>query len=481
MSTSKLEVVDVGSNCYTVNAANRTVALISSQGYIDWLLKSPMQDGPLHKSIRKETHFCYVLGFKLLLTTPTPETLLKKFSYRLEDDGARLVLTGHCESKDGKFLSDTAATLRTDEQATRYEWDMDTTITCVADTPQEVKFLEYNNVYPSECGRCMLFAPSKKYDCTLITDRDGTVWKFPHQHLLHYGRKLTQLEFAEGSVAGFFGEDTGSPVAVVNESSIAPDWGICDMYYDLHCCGRPERPMNPGEQWNFKYLIKYLGRAESEKYLAAAKPVPVTAEDWEKHDYPRLDLGMNSFNRRVNIDRLDDASGFRPRPPTKVWDKETGHSAKGSLLITNEKAKETVWIAEPPTQIPKETKLNITGMFKTENVTGKGAFIRVRYHTYVWHPGPHIEWPATLESIPVTGTTPGWVKVTVPELHVPEEHFDYLVCIDVVLDGKGKAWLTDVDIDLQPAPSEQPILEEGSSRAKSVASGAGGAASGSAM
>ena len=81
----------------------------------------------------------------------------------------------------------------------------------------------------------------------------------------------------------------------------------------------------------------------------------------------------------------------------------------------------------------------------------------------------------------MTGTTPGWVKVTVPELHVPEEHFDYLVRIDVVLDGKGKAWLTDVDVDLQPAPSEQPILDEGSSRAKGVSAGTGGTASGSAM
>jgi hypothetical protein len=85
-------------------------------------------------------------------------------------------------------------------------------------------------------------------------------------------------------------------------------------------------------------------------------------------------------------------------------------------------------------------------------------FIRIRYHTFVWHPEPHVEWVRTLESRPVTGTR-DWTRVTVPELEVPEEEFDYLIWFDVVLDGKGTGWLSDIDIDLLPIlePAPEPV------------------------
>jgi hypothetical protein len=214
--------------------------------------------------------------------------------------------------------------------------------------------------------------------------------------------------------------------------------------------------------------------------MDAARPVPITDDDWKVHEYPRLELGLNCFDRPVQIDSEDDASGFKQDPPTKVWDKEVGHSARGSLRITSDVDQETVWSAAPPTQVPPESNLTITAMVKTQGVEGKGVFVRLRYHVFVWHPTPHVEWIKTLESLPVSGTTPGWVKIAVPQLHVPEQEFDYLTYIDVVLDGKDTAWLTNVDVDLQSAPAEQPVLEEGSSKGKTVAIGSGGTAAGSA-
>jgi hypothetical protein len=139
---------------------------------------------------------------------------------------------------------------------------MHTAITNQADKPIEIPNLEYNNVYPGKAGRCMMFAPTKEYSCTLMVDRDGVVWKYPHQHVMHYRHKIAQHTFAPGSLSGFFGEETGNPVVVCHRGSTAPDWAICDMYYDLHCCGRPERAMQPGETWDFDYTIKYLGKEE---------------------------------------------------------------------------------------------------------------------------------------------------------------------------------------------------------------------------
>ncbi len=374
-----------------------------------------------------------------------------------------MVLSGYGESPDGQFASTTTAVLSADSIMENYQWDLETHITCTAAEPVELAGVEYNNVYPARTGRCMLFAPYKEYNCTLLTDKDGMVWRCPHQHSMHYGYKMPQLHFAAGSIGGFFGEPApkGCPVVVVKESTLEPFWGICDMFYDLHCQALVDGPVQPGASWLFKYQVKYLHQLESDHLLTQSRPFTVTEEDWRRFDYPRLELGMNDFATGVYIDRPDDASCFRPRPPKQVWDREVGHRAKGSLRLTNSMPEENAWGMEPPSQIPSETRLNITAMVKTEGVEGKGAFLRVRYHTYVWHPTPHVEYPITLESVPVNGTTDGWVKVTVPELTVPEEQFDYLIGFEVVLDGKGVAWVTDVDIDLQYATPELPVAQEG--------------------
>jgi hypothetical protein len=77
-----------------------------------------------------------------------------------------------------------------------------------------------------------------------------------------------------------------------------------------------------------------------------------------------------------------------------------------------------------------------------------------------------VEWTETLESSPVSSTTNGWVQVIVPPLRVPEEHFDYQVQIDVVLDGSGVAWLTDVNVDLDS--SADPVPQNENSNYQSI-------------
>lgn len=470
MYNTSFSISDLGNDCHTINDAGRTVALITSQGYIDWLRKSPQEPGELITKIAKETHLCYTIGLKIMLITPTPATELEHFSYQITENGQRIILTGEGRSADGKFTSTTIAELYCDEIDGEYHWLLNTSITC--QTAANLKGIEYNNIYPAHTGRCMLFTPHKKYDCILITDADGVIWRFPHQHQLHYTSKINHLHFAEGSIAGYFGEPApaGYPVVELLKSNLPPDWGICDMYYDLHCMARIDGQANPGESWSFIYRIKYLPTIEAERMIQAARPIQITPDDWDYYQMPRFELGMNSFLQSVDIDRPDDASTFRPKPPKLVWDREVGHRSRGSLRITNTVAEETVWTATPPTQIPSETSLNITAKVKTTGVSGTGVFIRVLYHTFLWHPTPHVEWVSTLQSVPVTGENVEWLTVTVPELHVPREHFDYLVQIDIVLDGKGTAWLTDIDVDLQYDNAETPELQEGSRQTAAIRS-----------
>jgi hypothetical protein len=466
MPVPSFDIVHVGNNTYTINDQGRTLATLSSQGAIDWLLRNIAQPGELVTEIVKETHLCYVNGFKFLLAFPTPGTLMHKLTYSVEDGGRRAVFTGECTSPDGNFASTTTAELTVDARGD-YRWALESSLTVLKTTT--MRGIEFNNVYPHHTGCCMLYEPQKMYRDTLMVDADGVIWRFPHQHMLHYYKKISTLTFAEGSVAGFFGDpasENGYPVVKTHRSSLPPDWAICDMYYDLHCMARVQGEVPAGTTYRFAYDIYYLDKPEAQAMLDASRPIPITLDDWEQHDYPRLELGLNNFVSGCDISQFDDSSGFRQRPPQCVWDRETGHRAKGSLRITNATAEETVWSAEPPTQIPGETTLNITAMMKTQDVQGKGLYLRMRYHTFVWHPTPHVEWPVTLTSVPVTGTTDGWVQVTIPALKVPKEQFDYLIWFDVILDGKGVGWVTDVDVDLQYDNLTPPVLEEGGSNRK---------------
>ena len=453
----QFHVVGLGNGQYTINESGRTIAIITSQGFIDWLIFEPDQPGELIAKLYKETHLSYTLGLKFQLNTLTPATKLKRFTYEIDKAGEQVHLHAYCESVDGAFGSNTDARLFLAEDG-RYRWVLETAIQNRSDEAKDVPRIEYNNVYPAKAGRCMLFAPTKEYNGTLITDKHGIVWRFPHQHQLHYSTKLEALSFSVGTSGGFAGEPAGNPTVEVTQSTNEPFWAICDMYYDLHCQARLTEPIEPGASIRFGYTIRYLSPSESTALDSKSKPIPIGAEDWESHNYPRLELGMNRFSQRCDIDRMDDCSAFKPHPPLKVWDREVGHAARGSLRITHDAPTETVWGQEPPTQIPAGTTLGITGKVKTANVTGKGAYLRVRYFTFDWHPQPHVEWVRDLESVPITGTTDGWVQVTVPSLRVENAEVDYLVQLEVILDGEGIAWFTDVDVDLVTSVTLDPVL-----------------------
>ena len=443
--------------CFAINDGDRTVAVVTPQGYIDWVLVSPADEGSRIREVPCPTHLCYVMGLKMLLHLPHICDARTDVKCEIAPNGETLRLTGDSRDAAGLWRGHHEATLSLNPATNRFEWAFETTLASAAGqavTPAR-NWIEFNNVYPGTVGRCMLFAPQKTHTCTIMVDRDGVAWKFPHQHTMHYTFKIDKLRFADGTVAGFFGEKR-NPVVEVAKSAFEPDWAICDMYYDLHCGCRVPRAIEPGETLSWSYTVKYLDEAESEKIAGCARHIPVDAEDYRKHFYPRLALGRNDFSSPVMIDGLEDADCFRTNPPVKVWDRETGPAEGGSLRIFNDTPRETVWPAEPPNQIPPSSKLRLTALVKTEGVKGRGMFIRLRPHRFLWLPEPHVEWGAPLESEAVSGTS-DWVRVTTPEIKVPADIQDLLCWIEVVLDGEGTAWLADVGVDLQGVYEDAPV------------------------
>ncbi|MGI6496770.1 MAG: hypothetical protein ACOX5G_11945 [Kiritimatiellia bacterium] len=446
---------DINLGCFAIDGQGRTVATVTPQGYIDWVLVSPADDGPLIREVPCETHLCYVMGLKMLLNLPSPCGEQVALERELLDNGRSVRLSGVSRDPGDLWRGHTAATLSPNPATGRLEWAFETSLEYLGDRAIDVESLEYNNVYPGTVGRCMLFAPQKTHSSTILVDRDGVPWKFPHQHSMHYSRKIRTLRFAAGSMAGFFGEKL-NPVVVVEESSFEPDWAICDMYYDLHCMCRVPRPIQPGETLFWRYRVKYLDEAESAPVTGRARHIPVAADDYRAFFYPRLSLGRNDLKNPIAIDAPEEGDCFRPAPPVKVWDRETGPAGSGSLRLSNDSPRETAWAAEPPNQVPPSTRLQLSALAKADGVTGKGIFLRLRPHRFVWRPAPHVEYGPALESEPVRGTT-DWVRVATPALEVPADSQDLLVWIEVVLDGEGTAWLADVDVDLQGVFEDAPL------------------------
>lgn len=441
-------VDELNLGCRAVRHRGRTVAVVTPQGFVDWLIHRLDQEDVLLESVYKETHMEHILGFKFNLHLPHCTTVMDEVSMPSQN-GDEFEIQARSHSSDGRFKGFHSATLGVDAERGEYVWSLATRLLCAAEAPVELDWIEFNNVVPAMTGNCMLYAPRKRYDRTLIVDRDGAVWEFPHQHAMHYGSagKFQPLRFSPGAVAGFFGE-AYNPVVIVDESPLEPDWRICDMYYDLHCGARPNGPMMPGACYTWRYRIRHLDAEESRSLLEKARRIPVTSEDRRRFLCARFELGHNDFRRPVRIDAQDEASGFYPQPPSKIWEPSGGPEGQGVLRLVNDAAGELVWSPCPPAPVPPGSTLVVSARVRTRGVEGKGCFIRVRPQMFQWRPKPHVERDAPLESAAAAGSTE-WTELSVPPLRVPSDRLDCGVWFDIVLDGRGEALVTDMTVELK--------------------------------
>lgn len=463
MEKAQFEIVNINNGARAINDHGRTVALVTQHGFIDWLLISPSQKGPLIDSIFKEVNPCYTLGLKFQLTCPRIITAatgpkvgygqnrLVQFSHHLEEGGSRLRLVGEGRSHDRIFATRTDAQLAVTPDGERYEWIMRTVIANVGHEAQTITHVEYNNLYPSLAYRGILHGAKKEFDCNLILDRDGVIWRFPHQHTMHYGGKIKARHFGTKSWCGFFGSKKDCPVISLTASDMPLAWGICDMFYDLHCDARGPHVLPPGGEIAFQYLIHYLSPDEAATHLKASRPVEVTEEDRGRHDFPRLDYGLNRFDRPVHIDHPDEACCYRIRLPEKAWDREVGRQGKGSLRLTSQ-GSPVSWTNEPHFHAVNGMKLRVSAWIQLQDVASHGFHLRLQHYCFLPEPKTGCDPIHTVQSAPVTGTTDGWILITVPDLDVPAgEVEDGLVRLDLVLEDRGTVWVTDVAITIEPS------------------------------
>ena len=234
--------------------AGRTVAIVTPQGWVDWLAREPGQPWGRLESIDKETHLGNVRGLKFNLHLQYPHAdVVARPEIQIVEGGGKVVVSARSATQDGALTATHRAELVVSPETGRYEWHHLTRLERTASTPFKTFYVEYNNILPADTGGRFLCERRKKYDRFLTRDRDGVIWEFPHQHVLDYfliGRpgqeKLPMPQSGgPGSWGGFFGE-AYNPVVTMDACDGEPCWGICDAYYDFHCCSRQPDPLRPG-------------------------------------------------------------------------------------------------------------------------------------------------------------------------------------------------------------------------------------------
>lgn len=448
IGATRFTVEGINLDAVAIHDAGKTVALVTPQGYVDWLLRSPQEPRIRLTEIDKETHLGNVRGLKFNLHLPHCCERMTGLRVDASKDGDRAVVVAHSVSADGRLRGECRAELGLDSATGRYAWSLETRLACATAAPVELPAVEYNNILPARTGGRFLWARQKAFDRTLVADRDGIVWEFPHQHLLHYGDKIDTLRCNTGGWAGFFGEEF-NPVMTVDACSGEPTWQICEAYYDLHCMSKHSKPLTPGKDWNWRYRIHWLDAATAKPLQNAARRVEVTPEDWKRRRGARLSLGFNDFRNPVQIDGVDEASAFIPEPPSRTWNLQGGPEGNGALVLASDEPGELVWPATMDSQIPPGSHLRIRGLMRVAGAGGRGLFFRLRPLGFHWQPKPHVEWLPVLTSEPLRDTGGRWVEFTAPELVRTPRERDTEVRFELVLDGPGTGALACLNIDLE--------------------------------
>jgi len=456
-------VRSINLDCSAIDdASGKTVAYVTPQGWVDWLLREPGQPGEHLESIDKETHLGNVRGMKFNLHMQNPwADIFHNSDIQVAEQGHGVIISARSEPHDGLSLSECRAELCVSTETGRYEWNFVTRLENTSPKPLELPWVEYNNILPADTGGRFLWERRKKFDRCLIEDKDGVIWECPHQHVLDYwligrpGQKKLPLLFsgAVGNWGGFFGE-AFNPVVTTEACDGEPCWGICDAYYDFHCCTRHDRPLRPGEAWSWRYRIHWLDAAQAKPVLEKARRIPVSELDWQSRSGARLGIGFNDFRKSVQLDAADEGSAFIPDGRQRFWEESGGPDGNGVLRLVSANAGELVWTAAviDPTQIPPASRLRIRGKMRVEG--NCCMFFRLRPHIFEWRPKPHVDWLPVVNSEPVGDTAGSWVEFSVPEFARTAQERDTELGIEMVLDGAGTGSMSGLEVILEDISNE---------------------------
>ena len=431
-----------------------TIARIGrSTGTVDWL-QVKVGEGSKRAVPAQEPHLMNIEGYKFELLPPSVANKgYAAFRLNPNDLSCKLehgqpVLRACYRDVDGEFEISSEAVCRVNVATQRYEWEIRYTLTVLK--PFHSPSIEFNNIYPGNCGRGMLFAGSKRYDCTVVQDTDQVYWSFPHQHRFHSKECFPGLTFGVSGFACFLGPRSPDEYLAIDvlHSDMPISWGVCNLLYDHHCCVHVgDRELQPGDVLTYRCRVYTLDETQAGEIAGTKQPVPVPAETVAARQYPRFDVGMNTFTEPIRLSEPDEAFCFYPQPPQRVWDTAERYGGSNSLRLENDGDGRLEWMPYSPAALPDGCRVKFAAMVKTEFDSDGDAFLEVAVGH--WSVALNREvMMTTRRSFPLIGTH-DWTRVEIDDLRLPAHWCDCSLHVRLAMSGQGRAWFANVLLEAE--------------------------------
>ena len=446
MTTNKLKgtfyIHEVSPEYLVIEDECATIARIGrSTGTVDWL-QVKVGEGNKRDLPAQEPHMMNIAGYKFEMLPPSvAENGYAAFRLNPNDlactiENGQPVIRACYHDVNEEFEIRSEALCGVNITTQRYQWQISTSVIVLK--PFSSPYIEFNNIYPSNCGRGMLFARQKRYDCTVVQDADGVYWSFPHQHRFSSNECFPKLTFGTTGFACFLGPKSPDEYLAIDvlHSDAPLSWGVCNLLYDHHCgvlIG--DRQLLPGESLSYRCLVYTLDETQADEIASKKQNIPVPEEIETARRFPRFDVGINTFTESIRISSPDESFCFYPQTPMRVWDTAERCGDSNSLRLENEGDNELDWPASSLAALPDGCLVKFSAMVKTEFDRGGDAFIEVT----VGHWSVQLNREViitTRRSFPLIGTH-DWSRVEIDDLRLPENWYDCSLHIRLAMHGKG--------------------------------------------
>jgi len=285
----------------------------------------------------------------------------------------------------------------------------------------------------------------------MVQSPDGAEWtrmpKLPIAFTTPFGadHSIANMRIeAPGEYFGVIDREKGGWIKQVVHSPTPVILGFCWMYYDIHNMMRDVvPPRHSTDRLELQYVLHFrpIDVEEGLSILADAVEPP-----WR--DSPEYQVPI--FTRHNVFDRLTDGSRdfdwvWWKSSLDCEWDPDTAYQTGGSVRITRATADPTAWYSWCWGYQYDEERLRgsyrVRARIKTENLDGKAhiALGQFRGGQWLYREEKRGEW---VYSDPVSGTTDGWVEVS-----IIADISDARRMIKLEQIGAGTAWFDEVIIE----------------------------------
>ena len=288
---------------------------------------------------------------------------------------------------------------------------------------------------------------TKRFSHLIAEEADGTVWQMPLNHMATVISPPRVLK-SDGLFLPAFDSGNNPAFEFVGETAQRTSISVCNWGYDIHFGARYDRdelygPICP------HFRIRLCPDDAVRELQRRARPVPPVV--YKGFDELPLYERKTSFARGLKLHEPTpcntDPWPWLPEGEGCEWSTSEGRSDSYSLKISRDTPGPSEWIMDRESDgawtecWTRSTAFRVTVYIKTEAVSGRGAFLALRWGVY--------NYPEKYPYIcaqKLTGNT-NWTQVEAV-IRGPSPDDSGAVYIILRQDGSGTTWFDDLEVEL---------------------------------